>query len=79
MEFTFLGNALIRNTFNHDPPHSKLPSKLLSSLPRQKKTAHSPIQNSFENLFLPTAERIGGNYDLLYQNSTRKYEDELKH
>ena len=21
----------------------------------------------------------GGNYDLLYQNSTRKYEDELEH
>ena len=29
--------------------------------------------------FPPTAERGGGKYDLLYQNSVRKYEDDLKH
>ena len=33
----------------------------------------------FENLFPPTAERGGENYDLLYQNSIRKYEDDLEH
>ena len=32
----------------------------------------------FENLFL-LAERVGGSYDLLYQNSIRKYEDDLEH
>ena len=36
-------------------------------------------QHSFENLFAPTAEMAGENYDLLYQNSVRKYEDDLKH
>ena len=33
----------------------------------------------FENLFPPTVESGGGNYDLLYQNSIRKYEDPLEH
>ena len=36
-------------------------------------------QHSFENLFSPTAEIDGGNYDLLYQNSVRKSEDDLEH
>ena len=46
---------------------------------------HVPIPHSklhaefFENLFRPTAERGGENYDLLYQNSIRKYEDDLEH
>ena len=40
---------------------------------------HSPRQHFFENLFPPTAQRDGGNYDLLYRNSLRKYEDDLKH
>ena len=44
---------------------------------------HSPVPLSklqaefFENQFPPTAERGGENYDLLYQNSIRKYEDDL--
>ena len=33
----------------------------------------------FESLFLPIAETGEGNYDLLYQNSVRKYEDDLEH
>ena len=33
----------------------------------------------FEHLFPPTAERDGGIYDLLYQNSIRKDEDDLKY
>ena len=33
----------------------------------------------FENLFPPTVERGRENYDLLYQNSIRKYEDNLEH
>ena len=79
MELTFLKNALIRGIFTHAPPPAKLAPKFLSSLPRQKEITHSPRQNSFENLFPPTAERGGGNYDLLYQNSVRKYEDDLEH
>ena len=41
---------------------------------------HEPVPHSkllaefFENLFPPTAERGGENYDLLYQNSIRKYD-----
>ena len=61
------------------PPHSKLTPKFLSSHPRQKEITHSPGQQSFENLFLPTVEKWGGNYDLLYQNSIKKYEDDLEH
>ena len=40
---------------------------------------YSPRQHSFENLFPPTAESSGGNYDLLHQNLVRKYEDDLEH
>ena len=40
---------------------------------------NSPRQQSFEKLFPPAAEKEGGNYDLLYQNSVRKYEDDLEH
>ena len=77
MEFTFLGNALIRGIFTHAPSNSKSPPpKFLSSRPRQKEITNLPRQHFFENLFPPTAERDGGNYDLLYQNSVRKYEDE---
>ena len=39
-----------------------------------------PLGSVFlENLLPPTAERGGKNYDLLYQNSIRKYEDDLEH
>ena len=43
------------------------------------KLLHSPRQQSFENMFPQTAERGGGNYDLHYQNSVRKYGDDLEH
>ena len=45
----------------------------------QKKIIDSPRQHSFENLFPQTAERSGRTYDLLYQNSVGKYEDDLEH
>ena len=79
MEFTFLENALIWGIFTRITPHSKLAPNFLSSRPRQKKVTHSPRQHSFENLFPPTAEKGERNYDLLYQNSVRKYEDDLEH
>ena len=65
--------------FQSYPSHSKLATKFLSSRPRQKEISHSPRQHSFENLFPPTAEKVGGNYDLRYQNSVRKCEDDLEH
>ena len=41
---------------------------------------HSKLQTQFfENLFPPTAERGGENYDLLYQNSIIKYKDDLEY
>ena len=43
--------------------HSPLKSR---SRPRQKEITHSPRQYSFENLFPSTAERGGGNYDLIH-------------
>ena len=79
MEFTFRKNALIRGIFTHTPLIQDAPPKFLSSRPRQKEITHSPRQHSFENLVSPTAEQDGGKYDLLYQNSVRKYEDDLEH
>ena len=78
-KFTFLENALVRDIFTHASPHSILASKFLLSRPRQTEIIHSPRQHSFENLFPQTAKRGGGNYNLLYQNSVRKYEDDLEH
>ena len=41
---------------------------------------HSKHQAEFcENLFPPVGERGGKNYDLLYQNSIRRYKDDLEH
>ena len=42
----------------------------------------SPTQNSrwnFLKIYFPQDKRGGGNYYLLYQNSIRKYEDDLEH
>ena len=61
------------------PPHSKLAPNFLPSRPRQEEITHPPRQHSFENLFPQTAERDRGNHDLLYQNSVRKYEEDLEH
>ena len=44
---------------------------------------HAPVPHLnlqaefFENP--PQTERVGGNYDLFYQNSITNYEDELEH
>ena len=54
------------------PPHSKLsPSTYHHTLSRWNLFIH-PGSILFKNLFSPTAERGGGNYDLLYQNSMKK-------
>ena len=79
MEFTFLENALIRGIFTHVPRQSKPATKFLSSRPRQKEITHSLRQHSFENMFPLTAKRGGRNYNLLYQNSVRKYDNDFEH
>ena len=61
------------------PTPLKICPKFLSLHPRQREITHSPRHHLFENLFPPTAEMGGGNYDLFYQNLIRKYEDDLEH
>ena len=78
MEFTFLENALIRGIFTHALPHSKLAPKFLSSRPRQGNYLF-PQGAFFRKSVSPNNRKGGGNYDLLYQNSVRKYEDDLEH
>ena len=73
------GKSFQIGIFTHTPPHSNPSPKLLSSRPRQKENTHSPRQHSFKNLFPITAEKCRENFDLLYQNSVRKYEDDLDH
>ena len=63
-EFTFQENVLIRGIFTHASPHLKLAPKFLLSRPRKKEITQPPRQHSFENL--------------LYQNSVKKYEDDLE-
>ena len=43
--------------------------------------AQFPTQNARQNFLVcyPQDERGEGNYDLLYQNLIRKYEDDLEH
>ena len=79
MEFIHLENALIRVIFTQVPPHSNLAHKFLLSRSKQTGITHSLRPHFFENLFPPTVGRGRGNYDLLYQNSVRKYEDDLEH
>ena len=62
------------------PSLSKLSPMLLSAhslSSRKRKKAHSP--RLFRKLFSTKGERDGGNYDLIYQNSIGKYEDDLEH
>ena len=87
MEFKFLVNALIRGIFTHASPTQNSPPSSCHHAPDRRKLLNLPApppspptrQHSFENLFSPTAEIDGGNYDLLYQNSVRKSEDDLEH
>ena len=68
-----------RHNYSCPSPFKTRPQVLVIKHYRQKEITHSPRQHSFENLFPQTTERSGGNYDLLYQNSVRKYEDDLEH
>ena len=53
--------------------------KFFSSRTRQKETTHSFKEDPLKDLFPPAAEKCRENYDLFYQNSVRKYEDDLVH
>ena len=80
MMFIFLENALNLGILaNASPLRSKLSPRFLSSHSRHMEITHSSRQHLFGNPFPPTAERCGGNYDWFYQNSVRKYEDDLEH
>ena len=78
MGFKFPENALIRGIFTYTPPPLKTLSNFLLSLPRQKEITHSLRQHFFGNLFPSAAEKSGEKYDFLYQNSVKKYEDDLE-
>ena len=65
--------------FTHTPPHSKLATNFLSTRSRQKEITGFPRVHSFAILFSLAAKRDGGIYDLLYQNSVRKNEDDFEH
>ena len=41
--------------------------------------AHSNSRQNFLKICFPKDKTGGGNYDLLYQSSVRKYEDDLEH
>ena len=81
MVFTFLENVLNLGIFANAPLfHTQnLPSSLYYyyTLGRGKLFTHQG-KIFFENLFPPTAERRGGNYDLLCKNSIRNYENKLE-
>ena len=79
MVFTFLENTLNQGIITSVSPDSKLALKFLSSHSRQKEITHPFRQHFFENLFLPTVERCGGNYNLPYQISIRKHEYHLEY
>ena len=56
----------------------RIPGKCIES--RHSSVLHSKLHAEFfENLFPATAESGGENYDLLYQNSIKKYVNGLEH
>ena len=62
MVFMFLENALSLCIFTQAPvPHSKLEAEYFPNFPSRK-------------IYFPQAERGRENYDMIYQNSIRKYE-----
>ena len=82
MVFTFLENALNLGIFTHalfPPSPLKTYHNILIITPSAEGNFSFPRQYFFKNLFLPTVERGGGSYGLFYQNSIRKYEDDLEH
>ena len=48
-------------------------------IPRESMHFYSCSRQNFLKICFPHDERGEENYDLLYQNSVRKYEDDLEH
>ena len=58
-----------------------IPRKFIESM-HFLRMPRSPTQNARQNFLkicFPQDEMGGGNYNFLYQNSIRKYEDDLEH
>ena len=67
VEFTLHMPSFLKKVFTHALfSYLKFSSKFLSSHSRQRKIIYSTRQRFFENLFSPTKESVGENYDLLY-------------
>ena len=76
MMFKFLESALNLDLF-YTPLPSQISFKFLSL---RRVILLIPLRSHFfENIFPPAGERSGGNYDLLCQNSIRKFEDDSEH
>ena len=70
IDFTILENALFRGNYP--------PSSYYYVLGRGKLLI-PPGSILLKNCFPQQQKGAGGNYDLFYQNSVRKYEDDLEH
>ena len=57
MEFTFLENALIRGTFTHAPPQSKLAPKVLSSRPISRRKLLIPQGSVLSKICFPHKQK----------------------
>ena len=87
MEFTCLENALIRGIFTHVSLNSKLapPSPLPPTFPSSyhhalgRRKLLIPSGSILSKICFPQQQKGEGNYDLLYQNSVKKYEDDFEH
>ena len=79
MEFTFLENAIF-NAFllMLFPTQNSPPSSCHHALGRRK-ILIPPGSILLTICFPQQQKRMKGNYDLLYPNSVRKYEDDLDH
>ena len=70
----FLGKCIeLRHFYSSSVSLEPRPQVLVITSYRQTKITYFPRQRSVKNLFPPLAERGGENYDMLYQNSVRKY------
>ena len=60
------------------PSPLKTRPQVLVITPEAEGNYSFPLAAFFRKSVSPTWERAGGNYDLLYQNSVRKYKDDLQ-
>ena len=70
MDFTILENALFWGNY---------PPSFYHQVLGRGKLLISPGRILLKNCFPQQQKGAGGNYDLFYQKSVRKYEDDLEH